>query len=160
MSPSFGSALKRVGSHLRRKTHRQESSESTPDKEVPTTKTTENDSKGSLRPRQKSLSLHSNIFVKRQRPAAEASDPTIPALPPELIEKVASFLSQVELVKFCRASKACYIAAERYLYRRPFTRRFDKLLKTFEKVPYKADYVLELALGFETDFYSVKYGVF
>lgn len=107
--------------------------------------------------RRKSLTLVSNIIHHRKpRSSYDASKPS-PALPPELIDKVASFLKQHELTKFCRASRYCYIAAERYLYRRPFTRRFDKLLRTLEKHPYKADFILELALGFETDFYSVKY---
>jgi hypothetical protein len=80
-----------------------------------------------------------------------------PALPPELIEKIASYMTQHELLRFCKVSRDCYTAAERHLYRRPFTRRFDKLLRTLERSPFKADLILELALGFETDFYSVKY---
>lgn len=109
------------------------------------------------RPRRKSITLVSNIIHhKRTRNSIDASRPS-PALPPELIEKIAWYLKQYELTKFSRASRDCYIAAERHLYRRPFTRRFDKLLRTLEKHPYKADFILELALGFETDFYSVKY---
>ena len=80
-----------------------------------------------------------------------------PILPPELIEKIASFMTQAELLKFSKLSRDTYTAAERHLYRRPFTRRFDRLLRTLEMSPYKADLILELALGFETDFYSVKY---
>jgi hypothetical protein len=80
-----------------------------------------------------------------------------PLLPPELIEKIASYMTQHELLRFSKVSRDCYTAAERHLYRRPFTRRFDKLLRTLERSPYKADLILELALGFETDFYSVKY---
>jgi len=79
-----------------------------------------------------------------------------PSLPPELIEKIASYLPQLDLVKFSRVSRDAYTAAERHLYRRPLTRRFDRLLRTVEKSPYKGDLILELALGFETDFYSVK----
>jgi hypothetical protein len=66
-------------------------------------------------------------------------------------------MTQHELVRFSKVSRDCYTAAERHLYRRPFTRRFDRLLRTLEKSPYKANLILELALGFETDFYSVKY---
>jgi hypothetical protein len=80
-----------------------------------------------------------------------------PILPPELIEKIASFMTQTELLKFSKLSRTTYTAAERHLYRRPSTRRFDRLLRTLEMSPYKADLILELALGFETDFYSVKY---
>jgi len=80
-----------------------------------------------------------------------------PVLPPELIEKIASYMTQHELLRFSKVSRDCYTAAERHLYRRPFTRRFDKLLRTLERSPFKADLILELALGFETDFYSVKY---
>jgi len=108
------------------------------------------------RTRRKSLTLVSNIIHhKKARASSDASRPS-PALPPELIEKVASFLKQHELTKFARASRDCYIAAERYLYRRPFTRRYDKLLRTLERNPEKGDLIIELALGFETDFYSVK----
>lgn len=83
-----------------------------------------------------------------------------PFLPPELLENIASFLTQHDLLKFSRASRDAYMAAEQHLYRRPNTRRFDKLLRTLERSPYKADFILELAFGFETDFYSVKYTVY
>ena len=78
-------------------------------------------------------------------------------LPPELIEKIASFMTQDELLEFSKVSRDTYTAAERHLYRRPLTSRFDKLLRTLERSPYKADLILELVLGFETDFYSVTY---
>jgi len=107
--------------------------------------------------RRKSITvLTSTIFHKRQRTSGETLRAE-PILPPELIEKVASFMTQAELKKFSRVSRDCYTAAERHLYRRPFTRRFDKLLRTLIRSPYKADFILELAFGFETDFYSVKY---
>jgi F-box-like len=107
-----------------------------------------------VKPRRMSLTLNHGIFSKRRR----SSEITFlePAFPPEIIEKIASFMTQHDLCVFSRASRDAYTAAERYLYRRPFTRRFDKLLRTLERSPYKADFILELALGFETDFYSVK----
>lgn len=106
--------------------------------------------------RRKSITvLTSTIFHKRQRTSNDSPRPE-PVLPPELIEKIASFMTQVELKKFSRVSRDAYTAAERHLYRRPFTRRFDKLLRTLIRSPYKADFILELAFGFETDFYSVK----
>jgi hypothetical protein len=106
--------------------------------------------------RRKSITvLTSTIFHKRQRTSNDSARPE-PVLPPELIEKIASFMTQAELKKFSRVSRDAYTAAERHLYRRPFTRRFDKLLRTLIRSPYKADFILELAFGFETDFYSVK----
>jgi hypothetical protein len=106
--------------------------------------------------RRKSITVFtSTIFHKRQRTSSDSPRPE-PVLPPELIEKIASFMTQAELKKFSRVSRDAYTAAERHLYRRPFTRRFDKLLRTLTRSPYKADFILELAFGFETDFYSVK----
>jgi F-box-like len=81
-------------------------------------------------------------------------------LPPEILGEIASFMTQHELLKFSRVSRDAYTAAERHLYRRPFTRRFDKLLRTLETCPYKADLILELTLGFDADFYPVKYTIY
>jgi hypothetical protein len=100
-------------------------------------------------------SIASSLLHKRRSASLDNNRPK-PVLPPELIEKIASFLSQYDLLRFCRVSRDGYTAAERHLYRRPFTRRFDRLLRTLERSSYKADLILELALGFETDFYSVK----
>ena len=105
--------------------------------------------------RRKSIS---SIILHRSRQSTSLDIPRgDPVLPPELIEKIASYMTQHELLRFSKVSRDCYTAAERHLYRRPFTRRFDRLLRTLEKSPYKANLILELALGFETDFYSVKY---
>ena len=107
-----------------------------------------------------SVTIHrksiSSVFHKRTSASLDLPRGD-PSLPPELIEKIASYLPQHDLVKFSRVSRDAYTAAERHLYRRPLTRRFDRLLRTVEKSPYKGDLILELALGFETDFYSVKY---
>jgi hypothetical protein len=86
-------------------------------------------------------------------------DPNKPSsiLPLELIEKIITYLNQYALVKFSRVSRDCYTICEKYLYRRPFSRRFDKLLRTLQKYPYKGEMIFELALGLETDFFSVKY---
>jgi hypothetical protein len=95
------------------------------------------------------------MFHKNRRNSTDSYQ-SDPVLPPELIEKIASYLSQQDLKRFCKVSSGAYTAAERHLYRRPYTRRYDKLLRTLERSPYKADLILELAFGFETDFYSVK----
>jgi hypothetical protein len=80
-----------------------------------------------------------------------------PALPLELIEKIIAYLNQFNLVKVSRVSRDCYTICEKYLYFRPFTRRYDKLLRTLQKYPYKGEMIIELALGLETDFWAVKY---
>jgi hypothetical protein len=83
-----------------------------------------------------------------------------PALPLELIEKIIAYLNQFDLVKVSRVSRDCYTICEKYLYFRPFTRRYDKLLRTLQKYPYKGEMIFELALGLETDFWAVKYVLF
>ena len=105
--------------------------------------------------RQKSIS--SSTLNNRRRSTSLDIDRGDPILPPELIEKIASFMTQHELLNFSKVSRGTYTATERHLYRRPITRRFDKLLRTLERSPYKADLILELAFGVETDFFSVKY---
>ena len=102
-------------------------------------------------------SIASSILHKQRQSTSTDINRPDPLLPPELIEKIASFMTQHELVLFSKVSHDTYTAAERHLYRRPFTRRFDKLLRTLEKSPYKGELILELAFGFETDFYSVQY---
>ena len=114
-----------------------------------------NDAAKRLNTRRKSIA--SNILHNRQQSTSLDINGGNPILPPELIEKIASFMTQRELLKFSKVSRNTYTAAERHLYRRPVTRRFDKLLRTLERSPYKADLILELSFGFETDFYSVKY---
>src|SRR5271154_6106231 len=94
-----------------------------------------------------SVTIHrrsiSSVFHKRTSASLDLSRGD-PLLPPELIEKIASYLPQQDLVKFSRVSRDAYTAAERHLYRRPLTRRFDRLLRTVEKSPYKGDLILEL----------------
>jgi hypothetical protein len=102
-------------------------------------------------------SIASTILHKqRQNTSLDINRPD-PLLPPELIEKIASYMTQHELLLFSKVSHDTYTAAERHLYRRPYTRRFDKLLRTLERSPYKGELILELAFGFETDFFSVEY---
>ena len=101
-------------------------------------------------------SITSSVLHTRRRSTSIDSTRPDPILPPELIEKIASYMTQHGLLKFSKVSRDAYTASERHLYRRPFTRRFDRLLRTLEKSPYKGELILELALGFETDFYSVK----
>lgn len=102
-------------------------------------------------------SIASSILHKQRQSTSLDINRADPVLPPELIEKIASFMNQHELLQFSKVSRDAYTAAERHLYRRPYTRRFDKLLRTLERAPYKGELILELALGFETDFYSAKY---
>lgn len=80
-----------------------------------------------------------------------------PALPLEIVEKIVAYLNQFDLIKVSRVSRDCYTICEKYLYFRPFTRRYDKLLRTLQKYPYKGRMIIELALGLETDFWAVKY---
>jgi hypothetical protein len=167
MTAKFTQALKKVGtpfrhrsdSHPQRRESRDEEREEDYVKENhgPVFEQSPESPMTAIRQRRKSITLVSNIILHRKSRASIDSTRPSPALPPELIEKIASCLGQHELIKFSRVSRDCYTAAERHLYRRPFTRRFDKLLRTLEKHPYKGDFILELALGFETDFYSVKY---
>jgi hypothetical protein len=165
MAPKLFAALKRFSAQFRHKNDRRDPSDP-PQEDNDTTDPfrskwkrwsmveTTNTEAPPVRPRRMSLTL--NHFHKRRSSVTEM---TIldPAFPPEIIEKIASFMTQHDLCVFSRVSRDAYTAAERHLYRRPFTRRFDKLVRTLEKNPYKAEFVLELALGFETDFYSVKY---
>ena len=102
-------------------------------------------------------SIASTILHKRRQSTSLDINRPNPALPPELFGKIASFMTQHELLLFSKVSRDTYRAAERHLYRRPYTRRFDKLLRTLEKSPNKGELVLELAFGFETDFCSVEY---
>jgi len=102
-------------------------------------------------------SFTSRILHPRRCNFSVNSNKLIPILPLELIEKVITYLDQYDLVKFSRVSRDCYTICEKYIYRRPFTRRFDKLLRTLQKYPYKGEMILELALGLETDFFAVKY---
>jgi hypothetical protein len=100
-------------------------------------------------------SLASSILHRRHSTSLDSSCGG-PRLPLELLEMVASYLGQYDLVSFSRAFRDAYTTAERFLYRRPFTRRYDRLLRTLENNPYKGNFILELALGFETEFHSVK----
>jgi hypothetical protein len=164
MAPNIKAFLKRVSSKLRRRSH---SNEYQPEEnggddqfQAKTRHLSLIESVDNLaltnKPRRHSIALLSTtIFHKKQRSSMD-SNYSEPVLPPELIEKIASYLTQQDLKRFCKVSSGAYTAAERHLYRRPFTRRYDKLLRTLEKSPYKADFILELAFGFETDFYSVK----
>jgi hypothetical protein len=145
MAPKLRVVLKRVGAQFRHKNdpHHPEHDHDNPDHigakmKQPLVETL----RVSVRPgkplRLSVQSLTQGIF-SRQR-SSEASH-LEPAFPPEIIELIASFLTQKELVVFSRVSWDAYTAAERYLYRRPFTRRFDKLLRTLEKHPYKANLI-------------------
>jgi F-box-like len=98
-------------------------------------------------------------FLHPRRARSNSIDPNkaSPALPLELIEKIIAYLNQFDLVKVSRVSRDCYTICEKYLYFRPFTRRYDKLLRTLHKYPYKGEMIIELALGLETDFWAVKY---
>jgi len=102
-------------------------------------------------------SFTARILHPRRRSRSVNSNKPSPILPLELIEKIITYLDQYNLVRFSRVSRDCYTICEKYLYRRPCTRRFDKLLRTLQKYPYKGEMILELALGLETDFFAVKY---
>jgi hypothetical protein len=165
MAPKISILIKRVGAQFRHKNDRREEQRHDNDsvdpfqhkmKRCSTVEVTGGDV--THKPRRLSLTLKPRRFSRGRR----SSEITFlePAFPPEIIENIASFLTQRDLTVFSRVSRDAYTAAERHLYRRPFTRRFDKLLRTLERVPHKADLIRELALGFETDFYSVKYCTF
>lgn len=102
-------------------------------------------------------SFTGRLLHPRRRSTSIDINKASPIVPLELIEKIITYLNQYDLIKFCRVSRDCYTICEKYLYRRPFTRRCDKLLRTLQKYPYKGEMILELALGLETDFFSVKY---
>jgi hypothetical protein len=161
MAPKISILIKRVGAQFRHKSDRRDGQRDDNDSADPFQRkmkrcsTEETGSDVTHKPRRLSLTLKPRRFSRGRR----SSEITFlePAFPPEIIENIASFLTQRDLTVFSRVSRDAYTAAERHLYRRPFTRRFDKLLRTLEKAPHKADLIRELALGFETDFYSVKY---
>jgi hypothetical protein len=164
MTPKIKAFLKKVSSKLRRRSH---SNEYQPEDnggddqfQAKTRHLSLIESVDNLaltaKPRRHSIALLSTTMFHKNRRNSTDSYQSDPVLPPELIEKIASYLSQQDLKRFCKVSSGAYTAAERHLYRRPYTRRYDKLLRTLERSPYKADLILELAFGFETDFYSVK----